>query len=84
MLTGVLDRSKIDRKQPVAQLTSCQTIFSSNLVQTVDQHLQQSAMSLVPSPQIWLYFAIALPLMGLTLAWILYVERKSRKVILHP
>jgi hypothetical protein len=66
----------------VTLLISYQSIFSSNLIQTAGQRSQeQSDSGLVPSPQFWLYFAIALPLMGFTLAWITYLERKSRRVV---
>lgn len=56
-----------------------QTIFSSNLVQTVAQRPPASASSLVLSPQFWVYIAITLPLMGLTLAWTFYLDHKSRR-----
>ncbi|KIY00206.1 uncharacterized protein Z520_03891 [Fonsecaea multimorphosa CBS 102226] len=56
------------------------SVFSSNLIQTTSQrHQDQSASGLVPSPQFWLYFAIALPLMGVTFAWITYLDHKARR-----
>ncbi|KAK0929617.1 hypothetical protein LTR48_005638 [Friedmanniomyces endolithicus] len=56
------------------------TVFSSNLIQYVAAASPTAEpQHLVLSPQFWTYVATSLPLMGLTLACTLFLDRRSRR-----
>ncbi|KAK1058949.1 hypothetical protein LTR74_013006 [Friedmanniomyces endolithicus] len=56
------------------------TVFSSNLIQYVGAASPTAEpQRLVLSPQFWTYVATSLPLMGLTLACTLFLDRRSRR-----
>ncbi|KAK0289115.1 hypothetical protein LTR35_000491 [Friedmanniomyces endolithicus] len=56
------------------------TVFSSNLIQYVAAASPTAEpQRLVLSPQFWTYVATSLPLMGLTLACTLFLDRRSRR-----
>ncbi|KAK0783111.1 hypothetical protein LTR91_015579 [Friedmanniomyces endolithicus] len=56
------------------------TVFSSNLIQYVAAASPTAEpQRLVLSPQFWTYLATSLPLMGLTLACTLFLDRRSRR-----
>ncbi|KAK0839218.1 hypothetical protein LTS02_017556 [Friedmanniomyces endolithicus] len=56
------------------------TVFSSNLIQYVAAASPTAEpQRLVLSPQFWTYVATSLPLMALTLACTLFLDRRSRR-----
>ncbi|KAK0941806.1 hypothetical protein LTR29_006698 [Friedmanniomyces endolithicus] len=56
------------------------TVFSANLIQYVAAASPAAEpQRLVLSPQFWTYVATSLPLMGLTLACTLFLDRRSRR-----
>lgn len=56
-----------------------QAVFQSNLIETIGPTTDDPKTHLVVYPQLWIYVAITVPLMGMTLTWTLYMNRKSRK-----
>ena len=56
-----------------------QTIFSSNLVQLQVQSLPEVNSRLILAPHFWLYIVIALPLIFLTLIFIVWTARRSSR-----
>ncbi|EPS37252.1 hypothetical protein H072_9064 [Dactylellina haptotyla CBS 200.50] len=54
------------------------TVFSSSLIQSVGVTEEVPANHIVVASQFWIYLVISLPLMAITLLWILYLGRKSR------